>query len=107
MSEGCILYTSLEALRPGYSVSIVIDATAGATTPIHDAAMLRLTQLGVTPTSWLSLASELQVNYDNLETVGVYMDVMTLAPSFAMNVRALRSAQLLGDVEAREQLQSA
>ena len=96
MSEGCILYTSLEALRRGYTVSIVIDATAGATTAIHDAALLRLTQLGVTPTSWLSLASELQVTYDNYETVGIYMDVMTHAPTFAMNIRALGSAQLIG-----------
>jgi nicotinamidase-related amidase len=98
MSEGCILYTSLDALRRGYTVSIVIDATAGATTAIHNAALLRLTQLGVTPTSWLSLASELQVTYDNYETVGIYMDVMTHAPTFAMNIRALHSAQLIGEM---------
>lgn len=107
MSEGCILYTSLEALRRGYTVSIVIDATAGATTPIHDAAMLRLTQQGVTPTSWLSLASELQVTYDNLETVGIYMDVMTHSPGFAMNIRAISSAQMLGSLQAQTLLERA
>jgi nicotinamidase-related amidase len=97
MTEGCVLYTSLDALRRGYEVSIVIDATAGATTAIHDAAMFRLTSHGVTPTSWLSLASELQVTYDNLETVGIYMDVMmSYAPTFGMNIRALHAAQLIG-----------
>ncbi len=98
MTEGCILYTSLDALRRGYTVSIVIDATAGATPAIHDAAILRLTQLGVTLTSWLSFASELQVTYDNHETVGVYMDIQSQAPAFAMNRRALQSAQLIGQL---------
>jgi nicotinamidase-related amidase len=96
MSEGCILYTSLEALRRGYTVSIVVDATAGATTVIHDAAIARLTQLGVTPTSWLSFASELQVSYDNLETVGTYLQLQAYAPGFGLNLATIRAAQELG-----------
>ena len=60
MTEGCILHTSLGALRRDYTVSLVIDATAGETTAIHDAAVTRLLQLGVVPVSWLSFASELQ-----------------------------------------------
>lgn len=96
MTEGCILYTSLDALRRGYTISVVVDATAGATTVIHDAALLRLTQLGATPVSWLSLASEFQVTYENLETLGVYMDVMSGARTFGMNIAALGNAQRVG-----------
>lgn len=96
MTEGCILYTSLEALRRGYEISIVVDATAGATTVIHDAALFRLTRLGATPISWLSFASELQVTYENLEKVGVYMDVMSGARTFGMNIAALQNAQKVG-----------
>jgi nicotinamidase-related amidase len=102
MTEGCILYTALDALRLGYTVSVVVDATAGATTIIHDAALLRLTQRGVTPVTWLSLASELQVTYDNLETVEVYMDVMNSSPTLATNRIALGSAYALGRVQALE-----
>ena len=72
MTEGCILHTSLGALRRDYTVSLVIDATAGENTAIHDAAVTRLIQLGVVPVSWLSFASELQRTYDNLDTVGIY-----------------------------------
>jgi hypothetical protein len=36
------------------------------------------------------------VTYDDHETVGVYMDIQSQAPSFAMNRRALQSAQLIG-----------
>ena len=100
MSEGCILYTSLEALRRGYTISIVVDATAGATTVIHDAALQRLTQLGATPISWLSFASELQVTYENLATLGVYMDVMAGARTFGMNIAALGNAQKVGQLVA-------
>jgi len=62
MTEGCILHTTLGALRRDYGVSLVIDATAGENTAIHDAAVTRLLQLGVVPVSWLSFASELQRN---------------------------------------------
>lgn len=102
MTEGCILYTALDALRLGYTVSIVVDATAGANTVIHDAALLRLTQRGVTPVTWLSLASELQVTYDNIETVGVYMDVMDSSPTLATNRLALGEAYGLGRLQALE-----
>lgn len=89
MTEGCILHTSLGALRRDYTVSLVIDATAGETTAIHDAAVTRLIQLGVVPVSWLSFASELQRTYDNLDTVGVYLDIQMQAPGFAKNLDTL------------------
>lgn len=89
MTEGCILHTSLGALRRDYTVSLVIDATAGETTAIHDAAVTRLIQLGVVPVSWLSFASELQRTYDNLDTVGVYLDIQMQAPGFAKNLNTL------------------
>ena len=89
MTEGCILHTSLGALRRDYGVSLVIDATAGENTAIHDAAVTRLLQLGVVPVSWLSFASELQRTYDNADTVGIYLDVQMQAPGFAKNLSTL------------------
>jgi len=89
MTEGCILHTTLGALRRDYGVSLVIDATAGENTAIHDAAVTRLLQLGVVPVSWLSFASELQRTYDNADTVGTYFDVQMQAPGFAKNINTL------------------
>jgi nicotinamidase-related amidase len=89
MTEGCILHTTLGALRRDYTVSLVIDATAGENTAIHDAAVTRLLQLGVIPVSWLSFASELQRTYDNAGTVGVYFDIQMQAPGFAKNLNTL------------------
>jgi nicotinamidase-related amidase len=89
MTEGCILHTTLGALRRDYAVSLVIDATAGENTAIHDAAVTRLLQLGVIPVSWLSFASELQRTYDNADTVGVYFDIQMQAPGFAKNLNTL------------------
>jgi nicotinamidase-related amidase len=89
MTEGCILHTTLGALRRDYGVSLVIDATAGENTAIHDAAVTRLLQLGVVPVSWLSFASELQRTYDNADTVGIYFDVQMQAPGFAKNLNTL------------------
>jgi hypothetical protein len=89
MTEGCILHTTLGALRRDYTVSLVIDATAGENAVIHDAAVTRLLQLGVVPVSWLSFASELQRTYDNADTVGIYFDVQMQAPGFAKNLNTL------------------
>jgi nicotinamidase-related amidase len=96
MTEGCILHTSLGALRRDYTVSLVIDATAGETAAIHDAAVTRLLQLGVVPVSWLSFASELQRTYDNADTVGVYFDVQMQAPGFAKNLHTLAARAQTG-----------
>ncbi|GAA2972750.1 isochorismatase family protein [Streptomyces enissocaesilis] len=96
MTEGCIVHTALGALRRDYEVSLVIDATAGETPAIHDAAVTRLVQLGVTPTSWLSLASEFQRTYDDEKSVGVYYDLLTLKPGMSKNLHALQSAVALG-----------
>jgi nicotinamidase-related amidase len=96
MTEGCILHTSLGALRRDYAVSLVIDATAGETAAIHDAAVTRLLQLGVVPVSWLSFASELQRTYDNADTVGVYFDVQMQAPGFAKNLHTLAARAQTG-----------
>jgi nicotinamidase-related amidase len=98
MTEGCILYTGLDALRRGYEVSVVVDATAGATTVIHDAALARLAKYGATPTSWLSLASELQVTYDDYATVGTYLELLMGDRTFGMNMAALQTAQHIGSL---------
>jgi nicotinamidase-related amidase/hemerythrin-like domain-containing protein len=88
MTEGCVLFTALGALRRDYTVSLVVDACAGESEVTHQAAISRLTQLGVTPVTWFSFATELQRTYGHVETIDVYYDVMRHSPVFASSLGA-------------------
>lgn len=76
MTEGCVLLSALSAVDRGYEVHVVVDAVAGETSETHHAAVQRMVQAGVVPVTWLSLASEYQVTYENLATVGQFMGLM-------------------------------
>jgi nicotinamidase-related amidase len=88
-TEGCVMYTALGALRLGYTVAIVEDATAGETREAHEAAMLRLIQAGVIPTTWLSLATELQMDWQNQKTAQVYFSLIAeYSPGLNLGIQA-------------------
>jgi hypothetical protein len=57
--DNCVLQTSLDLLRAGYEVYVVVDASGTDSRLVEDAALMRLAQAGVVMTSWVSLASEL------------------------------------------------
>ncbi|MEQ4206861.1 isochorismatase family protein [Actinopolymorpha sp. B17G11] len=83
MTDGCVLQTGLTALRRDYGVTLVVDATASGTEVAQQAAISRLTALGVTLTTWLSFAAELQVSYDNTETLAEFRKIQANSPSYA------------------------
>lgn len=92
-TDGCVLHTCLGALRRDYEVSLVLDATASLTQVAHDAAVLRLLQLGVVPTTWLSLAAELQRTYENVDTLPVFREVQGAhAPAVSMLMATVEAA---------------
>lgn len=84
MTDGCVMHSVLSALRAGYEISVVVDATASETAAAHNAALVRFTQLGVVPRSWLSLASELQHSYANVETLKAFHEIQSNSPAYAM-----------------------
>jgi nicotinamidase-related amidase len=84
MTDGCVMHTTVGALRRGYDVSIVVDATASESTVAHDAALSRLSRLGADLRSWLSLASEFQGSYANVSTVERYREIQANMPGYAM-----------------------
>jgi hypothetical protein len=55
----CTLHTSLDMLKAGYEVYVVVDCSGTESELVQTAAMLRLTQAGAVMTNWVSLASEL------------------------------------------------
>jgi hypothetical protein len=92
MTDGCVMHSVLSALRAGYEVSVVVDATASETAAAHNAALARFTQLGVVPRSWLSFASELQRSYANVETLKAFREIQSNSPAYAMLNATLANA---------------
>ncbi|MGW3150298.1 isochorismatase family protein [Streptomyces sp. NPDC001177] len=84
MTDGCVMHTVLSALRRDYEVSLVVDATASESAAAHNAALMRFGQLGVTPRTWLSFASELQRSYEYTETVAGFREIQANMPGYAM-----------------------
>jgi nicotinamidase-related amidase len=60
-TDGCVLQTALGALREGYEVYVVADATASTSREAHDMAIQRMVMAGVVPVTWWSLAAEYQL----------------------------------------------
>jgi nicotinamidase-related amidase len=98
MTDGCVTHTVLSALRRDYEASVVVDATASESAAAHAAALSRFTQLGVTLRSWLSLASELQRSYGNVETVAAFREIQANMPGYAMLNSTLANVR---DITAR------
>ncbi len=55
----CTLHTTLDLLKAGYEVFVVVDCSGTESELVQTAAMMRLTQAGAVMTNWVSLASEL------------------------------------------------
>ena len=88
-TDGCVIETVLGALRLGYTVALVEDATAGQTRESHDICVRRMTQAGAVPVSWLSLATEFQMNWENKETAQAYFGLIAEAsPGLTMSIEA-------------------
>jgi len=75
-TEGCVLYTALGAVRKGYTVAVVEDATAGETLEAHKYAMQRMIQAGIIPTTVISFATELQNDWANGKTAQAYFSMI-------------------------------
>jgi nicotinamidase-related amidase len=59
-TEVCVAFPTLDALREGYEVYVVVDAIGGVTPTTHEAALQRMRQAGAVPVTTLALACELQ-----------------------------------------------
>jgi len=75
-TEVCMAFAALDALREGYEVYPVLDAIAGTSVEAHRAGLDRVIQAGAQPISWVSLACELQRDWNRLETVPAIVDVV-------------------------------
>ena len=69
-------FPSLDALREGYEVYPVVDAIGGTSEEAHRAGIERAVQAGGQPIGWVSLACELQRDWDRTETVPQIVEIV-------------------------------
>src|SRR6195256_3514205 len=75
-TEVCMAFAALDALREGYEVYPVVDAIAGTSVAAHRAGIERVVQAGGIPIGWVSLACELQRDWNRLETVPQIVEIV-------------------------------
>ncbi len=72
-TEVCLAFPALEAMKAGFEVYAVEDASGGTSQTAHDAAMRRIEQAGAVPMTALQVLLEYQRDWAHKET---YNDVM-------------------------------
>jgi nicotinamidase-related amidase len=75
-TEVCMAFTALDALREGYEVYPVLDAIAGTSVDAHRYGLERVIQAGGQPISWVSLACELQRDWNRTATVPAIVEIV-------------------------------
>jgi nicotinamidase-related amidase len=60
VTDVCVAFVALSALREEYEVYVVADASGTFNTSVRDAALLRMQQAGAVMTNWFAVACELQ-----------------------------------------------
>src|SRR6478672_8775147 len=75
-TEVCMAFTALDALREGYEVYPVVDAIGGTSVEAHRAGVERVVQAGGQLIGWVSLACELQRDWDRTETVPQIVEIV-------------------------------
>jgi hypothetical protein len=67
-TDVCLAFPALSALKAGYDVYAVIDASGTWTPQAEMATVLRLTQAGAIMTNWIAVAAELKHDEDRATT---------------------------------------
>lgn len=75
-TEVCITMPTLEALKDGYDVYFVEDASGGTSLSAQTMAVQRMIQAGAVPLTWQQYLLELQRDWAHKDTYGATMDIV-------------------------------
>lgn len=75
-TEVCLTFPAIDALRAGYEVYAVADASGGMSKEIHDTAMMRITQAGAVPVTWTQVMLEWQRDWARKETYDGVIEIV-------------------------------
>ncbi|WP_019506191.1 hydrolase [Pleurocapsa sp. PCC 7319] len=70
-TDVCLAFPALAAIKAGYDVYAVIDASGTWTAQAELATVMRLTQAGVIMTNWIAVAAELKHDEDRKTSAGM------------------------------------
>lgn len=79
-TEVCLAFPAISAIKAGYEVYAVTDASGATTQEAHQMAIQRMIQVGVVPLTWVQVLCEFQRDWARQET---YQAVMELAKEHA------------------------
>jgi nicotinamidase-related amidase len=65
VTDVCVAFPTLEALKEGFQVFVVADASGTFNRSVRDAALTRMAQAGAVMTNWFAVACELQRDWRN------------------------------------------
>ena len=68
LTEACVSFSVLSALKDGFDVFVVADACGGLSPQSHELALRRLEQAGASLTSWIQILLEFQRDWTRRET---------------------------------------
>ncbi|RAI02127.1 hydrolase [Acuticoccus sediminis] len=75
-TEVCVAMPAIQAVADGYEVFVVTDACGGVSAEAHDMAIRRMTAAGITPITWMAVASEWQRDWAREATVPALAEVL-------------------------------
>jgi nicotinamidase-related amidase len=75
-TEVCLAFPALEAIKAGYEVYAVEDASGGTSAVAHNAAMRRVEQAGAVPVTSLQVLLEFQRDWAHKETYNEVIEVV-------------------------------
>jgi nicotinamidase-related amidase len=75
-TEVCLAFPALEAIKAGYEVYAVEDASGGTSLTAHNAAMRRVEQAGAVPMTALQVLLEYQRDWAHKETYDGVMEIV-------------------------------
>ena len=67
-TEVCLAFPVISALKDGYEVYIVVDASAGVSEQVHKTALKRMKQAGAVQVTWMQVLLEFQRDWARQET---------------------------------------
>lgn len=74
-TEVCLAFPAISAIKAGYDVYAVTDASGGTTLEAHNMAIQRMIHVGVTPVTWIQVMCEFQRDWARQETYNAVMEV--------------------------------
>jgi nicotinamidase-related amidase len=75
-SEMCLAQPAIHAMREGYDVYAVTDASGGVSPEAHDMAIRRVVAAAAQPITWLAMAGELQRDWARTEKLGEVAQIL-------------------------------